>query len=117
MSTTSTPVNEENVDADGLGSFAVALAHSQAAERAEAGEVETEEESERTQAFMERALAASAKMTAARDKDQRKIERTRAALGTGTLEAAIAEHASEALSPEAAALVTPAHQAQEVQEF
>ena len=70
MSTTSTPVNEENVDADGLGSFAVALAHSQAAERAEAGEVETEEEAERTAAFMERALAASAKMTAARDKDQ-----------------------------------------------
>ena len=75
------------------------------------------EEAERTAAFMERALAASAKMTAARDKDQRKIERTRAALGTGTLEAAIAEHASEALSPEAAALVTPAHQAPEVQEF
>ena len=106
------PENDENTDGDGLGSFAVDLAAQQAAARAAAGEADTEEEQERAAAFMQRALAESARMTAACNKDQRKIERNRAAMG-GALEPAIAEHAAEVLSPEHAALVAAARAAQE----
>jgi len=106
------PENDENTDGDGLGSFAVDLAAQQAAARAAAGEADTEEEQERAAAFMQRALAESARMTAACNKDQRKIERNRAAMG-GALEPAIAEHAAEVLSPEHAALVAAARAAQQ----
>ena len=88
--------NEENTDIDGLGAFAVALASQQAAFRAAAGEVDTEEEASRAAAFMDRALSASARMTTAYNKDMHKIEKTRAAL-SGKLEEAIAEHTAEAL--------------------
>ena len=98
------PENDENTDGDGLGSFAVALASQQAAARAAAGEADTEEDQDRAATFMQRALAESARMTAACNKDQRKIEKNRASLA-GTLEPAIAEHAAEVLSPEAARLV------------
>lgn len=90
--------NTENSDADGLGAFAVALAEQQAAARAAAGEEETEEEQDRAAAFMQRALAESARMTTAYRKDLRKIERTRAQLPGNQLEEAIAEHAAEVLS-------------------
>ena len=106
------PENDENTDGDGLGSFAVDLAAQQAAARAAAGVADTEEEQERAAAFMQRALAESARMTAACNKDQRKIERNRAAMG-GALEPAIAEHAAEVLSPEHAALVAAARAAQQ----
>ena len=106
------PENDENTDGDGLGSFAVDLASQQAAARAAAGEADTEEEQERAATFMQRALAESARMTAACNKDQRKIEKNRAAMG-GTLEPAIAEHAAEVLSPEHAALVAAARATQE----
>lgn len=89
--------NTENSDADGLGAFALALAEQQAAARAAAGEEETEEEQDRAAAFMQRALAESARMSTAYRKDQRKIERTRAQLPGNQLEEAIAEHAAEVL--------------------
>lgn len=101
--------DEAGADEDPLARFAIAAARQQAAERGE------EEAEGVDMAFITRALAESRRMRGAAAKDQKKRADNMASMvarhgeqSAAYVQAAMAEHAAEVLTPQAQALVASA---------